>query len=66
MYVGESDAETGLAERVTRIKTKFWIAREEQNDLFQAAKMMMKLLDNEKLFSEESLETQCENPTSEK
>lgn len=29
--------ETGLAERVTQIKTKFWIAQEEQNDLFTEA-----------------------------
>lgn len=63
MYVGKSDAEMSLAERVTRTKTKFWIAQEEQNDLFQAAKVIMEVLDNQKLFSEASLGTQCANPT---
>jgi hypothetical protein len=41
MYA-DADETEGLAERVTRIKTKLWIPEEEQTDLFQAAKMLMK------------------------
>ena len=48
-----------LAERVTQIKTKFWIAEEEQNDLFTAAKLLMKMVDDKKLLAEESLRTSC-------
>ena len=58
MYAGESEDEQ-LAERVTRIKTKFWIAEEEQNDLFQAAKILMKLLDDQKLLSDSSMKIPC-------
>jgi predicted acylesterase/phospholipase RssA len=59
LYAGESDADLELAERVTQIKTKFWIAEDEQNDLFQAAKLIMKLLDDKHLLSDESLRTAC-------
>jgi hypothetical protein len=58
MYAGEEETE-GLAERVTRIKTKFWIGEDEQNDLFQAAKMLMKEIDAKKLLAEESLKMSC-------
>lgn len=58
MYAGDDETE-GLAERVTRIKTKFWIAEDEQNDLFTAAKLLMKRVDDKKLLSEESLKTSC-------
>ena len=57
MYAGEESE--GLAERVTRIKTKFWIGEDEQNDLFQAAKLLMKQVDDNKLLSEESLQMSC-------
>ena len=57
MYAGEES--DGLAERVTQIKTKFWIAEEEQNDLFTAAKLLMKMVDDKKLLAEESLRTSC-------
>jgi NTE family protein len=59
LYGGETDAELELAERVTQIKTKFWIGEEEQNDLFQAAKLLMKMVDDKKLLTEESLRTAC-------
>lgn len=59
MYAGESDDETLLAERVTEIKTKFWIGEEEQNDLFRAAKLIMKLLDDKRLLSEASFAIPC-------
>jgi NTE family protein len=59
LYAGETDADLELAERVTQIKTKFWIAEEEQNDLFQAAKLIMKLLDDKQLLKESSFKTSC-------
>jgi predicted acylesterase/phospholipase RssA len=58
MYAGES-ADTQLPERVTRIKTKFWIAEEEQNDLFQATKLIMKLLDDQQLLTDSSFNIPC-------
>ncbi|HXX76638.1 MAG TPA: patatin-like phospholipase family protein [Nitrospiraceae bacterium] len=65
MYAGEPD-DTELAERVTRIRTKFWIGEEEQNDLFQAAKLMMKLLDDKHLLSDASIKIPCESGTTQK
>jgi predicted acylesterase/phospholipase RssA len=59
LYAGESDADEELAERVTQIKTKFWIAEEEQNDLYQAAKLIMKLLDDKQLLSDPSFKIPC-------
>jgi hypothetical protein len=58
MYAGDDEAE-GLAERVTQIKTKFWIDEDEQNDLFSAARLLMKRIDDKKLLTEESLKTSC-------
>ena len=58
LYAGESE-DTELAERVTQIKTKFWIAEEEQNDLFQAAKLIMKLLDDQQLLTDSSFNIPC-------
>jgi NTE family protein len=57
-YLDESN-ETGLANRVTQIKTKFWVSQEEQNDLFQAAKLLMRLMDDQKLLEEESFKNVC-------
>jgi len=62
MYLGEEETD-GLAERVTRIKTKFWISEDEQNDLFQAAKLLMQQVDKKKLLTEESLKLSCAEPT---
>jgi len=59
LYAGESDADLELAERVTQIKTKFWISEEEQNDLYQAAKLIMKLLDDKQLLSDPSFKIPC-------
>jgi len=59
LYAGESDADLELAERVTQIKTKFWISEEEQNDLYQAAKLIMKLLDDKQLLSNPSFKIPC-------
>ncbi|MGH7221426.1 MAG: hypothetical protein ACREI1_13990, partial [Nitrospiraceae bacterium] len=59
LYAGETDADEALAERVTQIKTKFWISQEEQNDLFQATKLIMKLLDDKHLLSDPSFKIPC-------
>jgi len=59
LYGGETDADLELAERVTQIKTKFWIGEEEQNDLFKAAELVMKMMDDRKLLAEESMKTAC-------
>ena len=59
MYAGESDSDLEMAERVTRIKTKFWIGEDEQNDLFKAARILMNMLDEKHLLSDASLTTSC-------
>jgi len=64
MYAGEETE--GLAERVTQIKTKFWIGEDEQNDLFTAAKLLMKRVDEKHLLTEESLKLSCAVETTEK
>ncbi|MGQ0695407.1 MAG: patatin-like phospholipase family protein [Nitrospiraceae bacterium] len=57
-YLGESD-DPDLAERVTQIKTKFWVSEQEQDDLFQTAKLLMKLLDDQHLLSDSSFTVSC-------
>ena len=52
--------------RVTQIKTKFWIGEDEQNDLFTAAKLLMKRVDDKKLLTEESLKLSCAAEKTEK
>ncbi len=47
IYMSESAAAPGLAYRATRINTKFWLSKEEQDDLFMAAKLLMKELDDD-------------------
>jgi len=59
LYAEVSEANEQLAERVTQIKTKFWISDGEQNDLFQAAKVIMQLLDDKHLLSEPSFKVPC-------
>lgn len=66
LYAGESDADLELAERVTQIKTKFWISEEEQNDLYQAAKLIMKLLDDKQLLSDPSFKIPCASEPAQK
>ena len=55
-----------LAERVTQIKTKFWLSDGEQNDLFQAAKVIMELLDDKQLLSEPSFKVPCGSGSAQK
>jgi len=65
LYAEVSEANEELAERVTRIKTKFWISEGEQNDLFQAAKLIMQLFDDKHLLSDSSFKIPCASgPTS--
>ena len=59
MYEEESEDDEQFAERVTQIKTKFWIAEDEQNDLYKASKVIMKSLDDKKLLSDASFKTSC-------
>jgi predicted acylesterase/phospholipase RssA len=59
LYGDDSDEARRLAEHVTEIKTKFWIGQDEQEALYRAAAAIMKELDDQRLFSEESLQPQC-------
>lgn len=54
-----SDADDELAARVTRIQTKFWVSREEQDDLFRAAKLLVAELAESKLLPDDSMKTRC-------
>lgn len=49
-YMPESAETPGLAYRVTRINTKFWLSKEEQDDLFMAAKLLVKELEDDQLL----------------
>jgi hypothetical protein len=53
------EEDQNFAERVTEIKTKFWIGKDEQDDLYRAVRVVMKKLDEQRLFAEESLKPQC-------
>ena len=46
----ESAEAPGLAYRATRINTKFWLSKEEQDDLFMAAKLLVKELEDDRLL----------------
>ena len=59
LYGDDSEETMQLAEQVTEIKTKFWIGDEEQDALYRAANVIMKELDAQHLFSDESLKPQC-------
>lgn len=59
LYGDDSEETIQLAERVTEIKTKFWIEKDEQDALYRAANVIMKELDAQHLFSDESLKPQC-------
>ena len=50
VYMAESAEAPGLAYRATRINTKFWLSKEEQDDLFMAAKLLVKELDDDRLL----------------
>ena len=65
LYGGESD-DPELGERVTQIKTRFWITKEEQDDLFQAAKLIVKVLDDQRLLSDSSFKIPCTSVTTSK
>ena len=53
------DKDEELAARVTRIKTKFWVSQEEQTDLFTAAKLLVKELEDSHLLPDASVKTKC-------
>ena len=58
-YGRDPEEDQNFAERVTEIKTKFWIGKDEQDDLYRAVRVVMKKLDEQRLFAEESLKPQC-------
>lgn len=59
LYSADSQEDEEFAARVTRIKTKFWISAEEQSDLFRAASLIMKELEDKKLLPDGSFKTEC-------
>lgn len=59
LYSGDSEEEQQLAARVTKIKTRFRISKEEQDDLFQAARQIMRDLEEQKLLPDASFKAQC-------
>ncbi len=48
-----------FVKRVTRIKTKFWVSKEEQDDLFRAAKLLVSELAESKLLPDDGTKTNC-------
>jgi predicted acylesterase/phospholipase RssA len=59
-YLGDSN-DTDLTERVTQIKTKFWLSEQEQDDLYRAAGFLMQLLDDRQLLADASFTIPCAN-----
>jgi hypothetical protein len=53
------DEEDDFIKRVTRIPTNFGISKEEQDDLFKAAKLLVTELAESKLLADESMTTNC-------
>jgi predicted acylesterase/phospholipase RssA len=52
-----------LAARVTHIPTRFWVSKEEQDDLFLSAKLLVKELEAARLLPDTSMKTQCNAPS---
>lgn len=59
-HLAYTNADAQLAQRVTRIRTKFQVSADEQVDLFTAAKLLIQELDDAHLLLEPSLKTQCQ------
>jgi len=53
------DEDDEFIKRVTRIPTNFGISKEEQDDLFRAAKLLVTELATSKLLPDESMTTNC-------
>jgi predicted acylesterase/phospholipase RssA len=60
VYMPESAEAPGLAYRATRINTKFWLSKEEQDDLFMAAKLLVKELDDDHLLPGPDSKSTCD------
>lgn len=56
------DEDDEFVARVTRIKTKFWVSQEEQDDLFRAADLLVAELVETKLLPDDSARTRCGAP----
>jgi hypothetical protein len=61
-YSADLPGDPDFARRVTKISTKFWISREEQADLFQAAGLIMRELEEQHLLPDRSFRTRCAKP----
>jgi predicted acylesterase/phospholipase RssA len=59
-YMPESAESPGLAYRATRINTKFWLSKEEQDDLFMAAKLLVKELEDDQLLPGPDVKPTCD------
>lgn len=53
------DEDDDFIKRVTRIPTNFGISKEEQDDLFRAAKLLVTELAESKLLPDEAMKTNC-------
>jgi predicted acylesterase/phospholipase RssA len=62
-YMPESTEAPGLAYRATRISTKFWVSKEEQDDLFMAAKLLVKELEDDRLLPGPDWKPACDRPS---
>ena len=58
-YVEEDEEDPDLATRVTQIPTNLQISKEDQNDLYKAAKLLVRELEVRKLLPDENLKLQC-------
>ena len=56
----ESAEAPGLAYRAVRINTKFWLSKEEQDDLFMAAKLLVQELDDNHLLPGPDSKSTCD------
>jgi predicted acylesterase/phospholipase RssA len=58
-YSDEVPDESTLPERATRIKTKFWVSVEEQQDLFDAARILAVEMERKGLLPKADFKTSC-------
>ena len=59
LYAEGASGDPELAARATNIETRFWVSEEEQADLFTAAKLIVKELEEEHLLPDAAMKTVC-------
>ncbi len=59
LFYSDAGNETDFAERVTRIKTKFWVSEDEQRDLFDAARVLLQEMEKNRLLPAADFKTEC-------